>query len=67
MAIISRTRPTPDSHFRLSPCGCGGEAEYLQFDTGFWAVACTGCGRRGLLHRVRHTVQIRWNGGERNG
>lgn len=41
MAIISRTRPAPDSHFRLIPCKCGGEAEYLQFDTGLWAVRCT--------------------------
>lgn len=68
MAITQKIMPDTDSHFRLTSCSCGGAAEYLGFDTGFWAVHCTVCGRRGKLQAIRHTAQIRWNqGGERNG
>lgn len=66
MAIKRRITPDPDSQYRLCRCGCGGEAEYIEFDMGFWCVACKSCKRRGRLHRVRHRVQVNWNGGERN-
>lgn len=66
MAIVRRLKPAFDSHFRLLSCGCGGEAEYLEFDTGFWAVQCKSCGKRGLLRKVRHTAQVKWNEVERN-
>lgn len=65
--IVRRIAPAGDSQFRLCRCGCGGMAEYLEFDTGLWAVQCRGCGKCGKLHRVRHTVQVNWNGGERHG
>lgn len=65
--IIRRIEPDPDSHFVLLHCGCGGEAEYLEFDTGMWAVACRSCGRRGLLEHIRHRAQIAWNRGGCNG
>lgn len=63
MAIIRRIAPAPDSHFRLRDHGapCGGRAEYLEFDSGTFAVRCTRCGRRTPLSRVRHTVQVEWN------
>jgi len=67
MAIKQRITPDPDSQFRLCRCGCGGESEYIEFDTHLWCVACKACKRRGKLHRIRHRVQISWNGGERNG
>lgn len=67
MAIKRRIAPDADSHFRLCRCGCGGEAEYLEFDTGMWAAGCCKCGKRTELHRVRHTVQTWWNGGVRHG
>lgn len=63
--IEARVRPATDSHFRLLPCGCEGDAEYLGFDTGMWAVGCTVCGHQGRLYPVRHTAQVTWNGGER--
>lgn len=66
MAIKQRFRVAPDSHFRLLPCACGGEAEYLEFDTGMWAVGCRGCGKRTKLHSIRHRVQLDWNGGGRH-
>ena len=66
--IVRKIRPTFDSQYRLLPCGCGGEAEYIEFDSGFWAAACTVCKRRGRSYRVRHTAQVNWNqGGERYG
>lgn len=67
MAIKRRITPDPDSQYRLCRCGCDGEAEYIEFDTGFWCVACKACHRRGKLHRIRHRVQVNWNGGERHG
>lgn len=65
--IVRHIKPATDSHFRLCDCGCGGEAEYLEFDTGLWAAQCSVCRRRGKLHRIRHTVQVRWNQEERHG
>lgn len=67
MAIKRRIAPDADSHFRLCRCGCGGGAEYLELETGLWAVQCRGCGKRGRPDKVRHRVQVNWNGGERLG
>lgn len=67
MAIKQRIKPDADSHFRLLPCKCGGEAEYIGFDTGMWAVGCSVCGKRTLLDPVRHRVQVTWNSEVRHG
>lgn len=66
--IITEIIPDQDSHFRLLPCGCGGVAQYVGFDTDEWSVKCTRCGRMGVRGRVsRHDVQIHWNQGGRFG
>lgn len=59
--VTQKIKPAPDSHYRLLPCTCGGEAEYLSYDTGLWAVRCTHCGRKGRMHPIRHAVQVAWN------
>ena len=63
--IVTEIRPNPDSQFRLRPCGCGGDARYIGFDTDEWAVQCTVCGRTGVRGKLRHDVQIHWNRGGR--
>lgn len=62
---VTRLIPDPDSHFRLRSCGCGGTAEYVGYDTDEWAVRCRACGHEGVRGRLRHDVQIHWNGGGR--
>lgn len=63
--IVTEIRPDPDSQFRLRPCGCGGEARYVGYDTDEWAVQCTVCGRTGVRGKLRHDCQIHWNQGGR--
>lgn len=65
--IVTRITPDADSHFLLRPCGCGGQAEYVGYDTDEWAVRCCSCGREGVRGKLRHDVQIHWNGGGRFG
>ena len=63
--IVTRIIPETDSHFRLCECGCGGQAEYVGYSTDEWAVRCTACGHEGVRGKLRHDVQIHWNGGGR--
>lgn len=65
-AVVTRITPDDDSHFRLCRCGCGGEAEYVGYDTDEWAVRCRACGHEGVRGRLRHDVQIHWNQGGRH-
>lgn len=65
--IHQRILPSPDSHYRLIPCGCGcDKAVYEQYGTGrLWRVRCSGCGRtvdKGCA--ARHEAQVAWNRGQ---
>lgn len=63
--VVTEVTPDPDSQFRLRPCGCGGTARYVGYDTDEWAVQCPLCGRTGVRGKLRHDVQIHWNRGGR--
>lgn len=58
----------PDSHFRLTDCGCGSDhTAYVQRTDGSWMVRCFDCGREGSPAKTRHGAQGLWNRGDRDG
>lgn len=63
--LIAIVPADPDSHFRLTECGCGSDhTAYVQMEDGKWRVRCFDCGitsRRG--HDNRHGAQVEWNKG----
>ena len=68
--IVTKIKPDPDSQYRLIPCSCGGEPEYVQYgfdalQVDYWSVECPVC-KKGTsrYYHIRHDAQIEWNHGE---
>lgn len=64
--LIAIVPADPDSHFRLTECGCGNDhVAYVQMEDGKWRVRCFDCGATFPPEGAdtRHGAQVEWNRG----